>query len=247
MGIDCLKKILICGAGRMGKVVEEEALRQGVKYRFLSEDMLCGRDGSEKKIIDERFDGIIDFSHPSLTKKLADFAVKLTLPLVVCTTGQSEEDVNVLEQAALKIPVALISNAAEGMNFAYKIIEQTAARFAMADAEIFEVHHSGKADSPSGTAKEIALIIKNARKNGEIRYARTGKRKTGEIGICSQRMGKFIGKHSASFYLGDEEITVIHEAFSRSAFAKGAFVALTRLLNLPAGRLYGKEVYDEVY
>ena len=231
----------------MGKVVEEEALRQGVKYRFLSEDMLCGRDGSEKKIIDERFDGIIDFSHPSLTKKLADFAVKLTLPLVVCTTGQSEEDVNVLEQAALKIPVALISNAAEGMNFAYKIIEQTAARFAMADAEIFEVHHSGKADSPSGTAKEIALIIKNARKNGEIRYARTGKRKTGEIGICSQRMGKFIGKHSASFYLGDEEITVIHEAFSRSAFAKGAFVALTRLLNLPAGRLYGKEVYDEVY
>lgn len=231
----------------MGKVVEEEALRQGVKYRFLSEDMLCGCDGSEKKIIDERFDGIIDFSHPSLTKKLADFAVKLILPLVVCTTGQSEEDVKVLEQAALKIPVALISNAAEGMNFAYKIIEQTAARFAMAEAEISEVHHSGKADSPSGTAKEIAHIIKNARKNGEIRYARTGKRKTGEIGICSQRMGKFIGKHSASFCLGDEEITVIHEAFSRSAFAKGAFVALTRLLNLPAGRLYGKEVYDEVY
>lgn len=231
----------------MGKVVEEEALRQGVKYRFLSVDMLCGCDGSEKKVIDERFDGIIDFSHPSLTKKLADFAVKFTLPLVVCTTGQSEEDVKVLEQTALKIPVALISNAAEGMNFAYKIIEQTAARFAMAEAEIFEVHHSGKADSPSGTAKEIALIIKNARKNGEIRYARTGKRKTGEIGICSQRMGKFVGKHSASFYLGDEEITVIHEAFSRSAFAKGAFVALLGLLNLPAGRLYGKEVYDEVY
>ncbi len=231
----------------MGKVVEEEALKQGVKYRFLSEDMLCGCDGCMEENLGEKCDGIIDFSHPSLTKKLTDFAVKFTLPLVVCTTGQSEEDVNVLEQAALKIPVALISNAAEGMNFAYKIIEQTAARFAMAEAEIFEVHHSGKADSPSGTAKEIALIIKNARKNGEIRYARTGKRKTGEIGICSQRMGKFIGKHSASFYLGDEEITVIHEAFSRSAFAKGALVALLALSRLPAGRLYGKEVYDDVY
>jgi len=60
-------------------------------------------------------------------------------------------------------------------------------------------------------------------------------------------MGKFIGKHSASFYLGDEEITVIHEAFSRSAFAKGAFVALLALSRLPAGKLYGREVYDEVY
>lgn len=231
----------------MGKVVEEEALRQGVKYRFLSEDILVSYGGSEKEILGERFDGIIDFSHPSLTKKLADFAVKFALPLVVCTTGQSEEDVKILEQAALKTPVALIANAAEGMNFAYKIIEQTAARFAMADAEIFEVHHSGKADSPSGTAKEIAFLIKNARKNGEIRYARTGLREQGEIGICSQRMGKFIGKHSASFCLGDEEITITHEAFSRSAFAKGALVALLALSRLPAGKLYGREVYDEVY
>ena len=68
MGKNCLKKILICGAGRMGKVVEEEALRQGVKYRFLSEDMLVSYGGSEKEILGERFDGIIDFSHPSLTK-----------------------------------------------------------------------------------------------------------------------------------------------------------------------------------
>lgn len=231
----------------MGKVVEEEALRQGVKYRFLSEDMLVSYGGSEKEILGERFDGIIDFSHPSLTKKLADFAVKFALPLVVCTTGQSEEDVKILEQAALKTPVALIANAAEGMNFAYKIIEQTAARFAMAEAEIFEVHHSGKADSPSGTAKEIAFLIKNTRKNGEIRYGRTGLREQGEIGICSQRMGKFIGKHSASFCLGDEEITITHEAFSRSAFAKGALVALLALSRLPAGKLYGREVYDEVY
>lgn len=231
----------------MGKVVEEEALRQGVKYRFLSEDMLVSYGGLEKEILGERFDGIIDFSHPSLTKKLANFAVKFALPLVVCTTGQSEEDVKILEQAAVKTPVALIANAAEGMNFAYKIIEQTAARFAMADAEIFEVHHSGKADSPSGTAKEIAFLIKNARKNGEIRYARTGLREQGEIGICSQRMGKFIGKHSASFCLGDEEITITHEAFSRSAFAKGALVALLALSRLPAGKLYGSEVYDEVY
>ena len=231
----------------MGKVVEEEALRQGVKYRFLSEEMLVTYGGSEKEILGERFDGIIDFSHPSFTKKLAYFAVKFALPLVVCTTGQSEEDVKILEQAALKTPVALIANAAEGMNFAYKIIEQTAARFAMAEAEIFEVHHSGKADSPSGTAKEIAFLIKNARKNGEIRYARTGLREQGEIGICSQRMGKFIGKHSASFCLGDEEITVIHEAFSRSAFAKGAMLALLALSRLPAGKLYGREVYDEVY
>ena len=231
----------------MGKVVEEEALRQGVKYRFLSEEMLVAYGGSEKKIFGERFDGVIDFSHPSLTKKLADFAVKFALPLVVCTTGQKEEDVKILEQAALKTPVALIANAAEGMNFAYKIIEQTAARFAMADAEIFEIHHSGKADSPSGTAKEIAFLIKNARKNGEIRYARTGLREQGEIGICSQRMGKFIGKHSASFCLGDEEITITHEAFSRSAFAKGALVALLALSRLPAGKLYGREVYDGVY
>lgn len=231
----------------MGKVVEEEALRQGVKHSFLSEEMLCGCCDRMEENFKEKCDGIIDFSHPSLTKKLADFAVKFALPLVVCTTGQSEEDVKVLWKAALKTPVALIANAAEGMNFAYKIIEQTAARFAMAEAEIFEVHHSGKADSPSGTAKEIAFLIKNARKNGEIRYARTGLREQGEIGICSQRMGKFIGKHSASFCIGDEEITVIHEAFSRSAFAKGALVALLALSRLPAGKLYGREVYDEVY
>lgn len=247
MGKDSLKKILICGAGRMGKVVEEEALRQGVKYSFLSEDMLCAFGGFMEKNWDGEYDGIIDFSHPSLTKKLADFAVKNCLPLVVCTTGQSKEDMKFLKQAALKTPVALIANAAEGMNFSYKLIEQTAEKFKEAEAEIFEVHHSGKADSPSGTAKEIAFLIKKARKNGEIRYARTSKRETGEIGICSERKGKFVGKHSVSFCLGDEEITITHEAFSRSAFAKGALVALLSLSRLPADRLYGKEIYDEVY
>ena len=195
----------------------------------------------------EDYDGIIDFSHPSLTKKLADFAVKNSLPLVVCTTGQSEEDIKVLYEAALKTPVALIANAAEGMNFAYKLVEQTAEKFKEAEAEIFEVHHSGKADSPSGTAKEIAFLIKNARKNGEIRYARTGKREKNEIGICSERKGKFVGKHSVSFCFGDEEITITHEAFSRSAFAKGAIAALLSLSRLPAARLYGNEIYDEVY
>ncbi len=231
----------------MGKVVEEETLKQGVKYTFLSEDLLCGCGGSMKENFCEDYDGIIDFSHPSLTKKLADFAVKNSLPLVVCTTGQSEEDIKVLYEAALKTPVVLIANAAEGMNFAYKLVEQTAEKFKEAEAEIFEVHHSGKADSPSGTAKEIAFLIKNARKNGEIRYARTGKREKNEIGICSERKGKFVGKHSVSFCFGDEEITITHEAFSRSAFAKGAIAALLSLSRLPAARLYGNEIYDEVY
>jgi 4-hydroxy-tetrahydrodipicolinate reductase len=92
-----------------------------------------------------------------------------------------------------------------------------------ADIDLIETHHIQKKDSPSGTALEIADVL---RTNGRTTT------------IHSIRSGQIVGKHELIFNTGEEQISIAHTAHSRNAFARGSLAAAAFLLTQPPG-LYG--------
>lgn len=182
-------------------------------------------------------DCIIDFSHHSNTKALLDFAVVNKLPLVLATTGQTDEEKQMISDAAEKIPLFFASNYSIGVALLIELAKKTASVFPDAEIEILEKHHSRKVDAPSGTALTIAEEIRKARGSGEITTGRSGygKRERDEIGIQSIRLGNIVGEHEVMISTGNQTLTLKHEAHSRALFAEGALTAAAFLLDKPAG------------
>ncbi len=180
---------------------------------------------------------IIDFSHHSATKNLLDFAVTRRLPLVLATTGQTERERGLIEQAAKEIPIFLSANMSVGIALLAELAKKTAAVYPDADIEIVEIHHNRKLDAPSGTALLIANAIREVRKKACFLLGRSGqgKRTPEEIGIHAVRMGNIVGTHEVLIGTDTETITLRHEAHSRALFAEGAITAAAFLVTRPAG------------
>lgn len=185
-------------------------------------------------------DCIIDFSHHSATAELMQYAVSRSLPIVVATTGQTEEELSMIREAAKKIPVFFAANMSVGVALLIELAQKAVAAFPDADIEIVEAHHNQKLDVPSGTALAIANGIKAVRDSSEFVVGRheNGKRRPEEIGIHSLRMGNVVGVHEVIINTGSQILTLKHEAVSRALFAEGAPVAARWLVGQPAG-LYG--------
>lgn len=187
--------------------------------------------------VSEQADVIVDFSHHSLTKELVDEAVARKIPLVVATTGQSQEEKDYIEKAAEQIPIFFCGNMSLGVTLFVTLVAKVAEIFPYADIEIVETHHSGKADVPSGTALMIAEAILKAR-NGEGQIVvgrRSGQREKGDIGISSLRIGGVVGIHEVRISTGFQSITLKHEAHSRALFATGAMHAIRFIADQPVG------------
>ena len=187
--------------------------------------------------VTEKADCIIDFSHHSATEELCDYAVKNTLPLVIATTGHTEEENAMVSEAAKTVPVFKSGNMSLGVALVACLSKIAVKAFPDADIEIVEKHHNQKLDVPSGTALLLADSIKQVKKDSEYVIGRheNGKRKKNEIGIHSLRMGNEVGTHEVIFAMGSQVITIKHEAENRGLFAEGALSAADFLVKQEPG------------
>lgn len=182
-------------------------------------------------------DCIIDFSHHSMTAPLLAFAVKNGIPLVLATTGQTEEETEAIKAASKKIPVFFAANYSLGITLLIELAKKTAAVMKDAEIEIIEAHHDRKLDAPSGTALAIADGIRQVRPEAVNNCGRSGqgRRTPEEIGIHAVRMGNIAGMHEVIIGTQNQTITLKHEAHSRAIFAEGAIAAARFLNGRPAG------------
>ncbi len=240
-------KFIVNGSnGRMGK----EVVRM-IKEGFEGSEIVAGVDinnsAAEKFPIYENIedfsgtaDCIIDFSHHSVTKKLMDFAVERKIPVVVCTTGHTEEELDIITKASENVPVFMSANMSVGIALLVNLAKTAAKAFPQADIEIIEKHHNRKLDVPSGTALMLADAIKEERPDCEYVIGRhnDGKRDKKELGIHSLRLGNVIGEHEVIIATDTQVISLKHEAQSRSLFAEGALVAAKFLADCKENKMY---------
>ena len=188
-------------------------------------------------------DAVIDFSHPAALGPLLDFCFARRLPVVLATTGYSEEQLAQIGEAAKSIPVFRSANMSLGVNVLTDLVRRAAALLGEGfDVEITERHHRRKLDAPSGTALMLADAAAGALPyETEYVYDRHSVRKPRdprEIGISSLRGGTIVGDHTVVFAGRDEVIELSHHAASREVFAAGAVRAAKFLAGVKAPGLY---------
>ncbi len=188
-----------------------------------------------------RADVIIDFASAKAVDHLLDYCAATGTPVVLCTTGLSEEQIRRVEETAEKAAVLRSANMSLGINLLLKLVKEAARVLAAADfdIEILEKHHNRKLDAPSGTALALADSINEAMESQYHyvydRSSRRQKRDPKEIGIQSVRGGSIVGEHDVIFAGQDEVITISHTAYSRAIFAKGAVAAAKFLAGKTSG------------
>ena len=187
-------------------------------------------------------DVIIDFSNAKAVDALLAYGVEKQIPIVLCTTGLSEQQLADVEKAYEKVAILKSANMSLGINTLMELLKKAAQVFAPAgfDMEIVEKHHNQKLDAPSGTALALADSMNEALENAySYTYDRSKERKKREkyeIGISAVRGGTIVGEHEIIFAGQDEVIEFKHTAYSKAIFGKGAVEAAKFLAGKPAGR-----------
>ena len=227
-------KLLITGCcGRLGSAVARLAAE---KSGF---EVVCGVDPAAGNLpfpvhgsfddVTEQCDVLIDASHHSLTPDLLAFAAERGVPAVICTTGHTDPETEMIVTYSKKIPILKSRNMSIGVNLLIELVKKATQSLDDGfDVEIVEAHHSGKLDAPSGTALMLADAVKSVREDAEYVYDRHDVRRErgeNEVGIHSIRGGTIVGEHSVIFAGRDEVITLSHSAGSRDLFAAGALKA----------------------
>ncbi len=191
--------------------------------------------------IKEEADVIIDFSSSKITENLLEYAVSKNLPVVLCTTGFTDEQLKFIENTSQKIAILKSANMSLGINTIINMLKTATSVFCPAgfDVEIVEQHHHNKLDAPSGTALALADAINDAA-DGQFEYIydrsqKREKRGAKELGISAVRGGSIPGTHDVIFAGPDEVIEIRHIAYSRSIFGNGAVSAAKFLAGKTAG------------
>lgn len=238
-------KVLVSGInGHMGRILSnmikqdsDLELTCGVDKNVDDSSVKCFQNFNDVNV---DVDIVVDFSHHSLTKEMLDFAVKKNLPLVIATTGQSDEEKNMIFEASKNIPIFFAANYSIGIAVLIESAKKIASQFKNADIEIIETHHNRKLDAPSGTALKIAEGLKEVRPEANFVLGRSGnkKREKNDIGINAIRLGNVVGIHEVMISTEHECISIKHEAYDRGLFAEGAINAV-KFMNGKAKGLYG--------
>lgn len=235
-------KLIINGAnGKMGHILTSMAGDEAVALVDVNP-----AEGMYKSL--DEFTGeadcVIDFSNHASTQAVMSYCVRRGLPVLVASTGQTEEELALIREASAKVPVFLSPNMSIGVALVADLAERVARIFGECDIELVEAHHNQKLDVPSGTALMLAKRIQEAREDLTFNVGRhdNGKRTQNEIGIHSLRYGSEVGTHEVIFSNGLETITLRHDAKDRALFARGALSAARWLVKQGAG-LYGMREY----
>lgn len=240
-------KVLMHGCnGKMGRMITE-LIKEDEKLEIAAGvDAFTGTANDYPvfetvSACDVAVDVAIDFSNAGAVDGLLDYCVEKSLPVVLCTTGLSEEQLAKVEAVSGKVAVLKSANMSLGINLLMKLLKDAAKVLGPAgyDIEIVEKHHNQKLDAPSGTALALADSMNDALDHeytyiydrSQVRRKREAK----EMGISAVRGGTIVGEHEVLFAGPDEVIEFNHTAYSRSVFGKGAVEAAKFLAGRPAG------------
>lgn len=246
-GADMRRIAVIGAAGRMGKtLIEAVTQTEGAVLAAAierPESSLLGADvgelagigrlgipvaGSVQEAV-EHFDVLIDFTHPTTT--LVNLAVcrEAGKALVIGTTGFTDAQKALINEAAKDIPIVFAPNFSIGVNLCLKLLDMAARVMGEdSDIEVIEAHHRHKVDAPSGTALRMGEVVADAlgRKLQDVavygREGQTGARDRQTIGFATVRAGDVVGDHTVLFASEGERVEITHKASSRMTFAKGA-------------------------
>ena len=235
--------IILNGAkGRMGRIVDEAAAAVG--HNVVARVDFGYAEGEGMRMLDAYqgpADVVIDFSNAAAVDGLLSACVKKKLPLVLCTTGLSEEQLQRVAEASGEIAILKAANMSLGINLMMELLRKAVSVLYPAgfDVEIVERHHNQKLDAPSGTALALADAM-NEEMDGIYAYnydrsRERRKRERTEIGISAVRGGNIVGEHTVIFAGGDEVLEIKHTATSRAVFGKGALEAAKWLVTAPPG------------
>jgi len=250
-----MTKIIMSGInGRMGRAIEEMCKNSDLYEIVCGIDVNLGVPHAFPTVsgvdeLDVKADVIVDFSHHSASKSLCDYAVKAGTPVVLCTTGYTEEEIEYINKASEKVALFRSGNMSVGINLLIELAKKAASVLSDFDCEIIEMHHNQKLDAPSGTALMIADGIKKVREDSEYVYDRTQyrkKREQNEIGIHAVRAGSIVGEHEVIFGGRNENVTLRHSALSREVFADGALKAAAFLKGKSAGMYNMSDMLSEI-
>jgi 4-hydroxy-tetrahydrodipicolinate reductase len=185
---------------------------------------------------------VIDFSNASAVSTIAALASRHKVALVSCTTGLDANAKAALEKAAEQVPVLWAPNTSLGVQVLAEAVEQALRRLGSDyDAEIVEIHHRKKLDSPSGTAKRLADAVRAVRPNIRELHGRdgmVGARTDEEVAVLGVRGGDVVGDHTVYLFGPGERLELTHRASSRELFAHGALKAARFLVKQKPGKLY---------
>lgn len=242
-----MTKIIMLGCnGRMGQMITDMVKQDDECTIVAGIDIVDNRDNgypvyTKLADCDVEADAIIDFTSATDFESRMDYAVDKQIPIIECSTGLSEEQMDYLKKASEKVAVLKSANMSLGINLLMKLLKEVAVKLAGDgfDVEIVEKHHNQKLDAPSGTALALADSINEAMDDRyEYIYDRSQvrqKRDKKELGISAVRGGTIVGEHEVIFAGTDEVITFKHTAYSRAVFAKGSITAAKYLKGKAAG------------
>ncbi len=238
--------ILLCGSlGFMGREVIALAdkgfrgacVTAGVDPNATGAEAVPTYRSFDELPCDIKADCIVDFSHHSAVNDILEYAKKTLTPVVIATTGHTENELFEIKSAADVIPVFHSGNMSLGIALLMELAKTTAQAFPEAEIEIIEKHHNRKLDAPSGTALMLAKAVCDVRPSAYNHLGRSGqgKRTPDEIGIHAVRMGNIVGEHEVIIGTQNQTITLKHEAHSRALFAEGGLAAAEFLIGCPPG------------
>ncbi len=251
-----MTKIIMNGCnGHMGQVISGLVKNDPNAQMVAGIDMIDNRDNGYPVFTniadcDVEADVIIDFSSPKALDGLLKYSIEKQVPVVLCTTGLSEDQLVQIEEASKQVAVLKSANMSLGINTLLKLIQDAAKVLATAgfDMEIVEKHHKLKKDAPSGTALALADSLNEAMDHQyHYVYDRSqdlNPRDDKEIGLSAVRGGTIVGEHDVIFAGPDEVITFQHTAYSKAVFGKGAVEAAKYLAGKPAGYYHMSDVIE---
>ena len=250
-----VRKIIISGCnGRMGRVVESICESDPDVSVVAGFDVSLESRAFPVFVSPANFtgeaDAVIDFSNPAALDGLLAFALERKVPLVLATTGYSDEQLARIDEASKHIPIFRSANMSLGINVLLELVKKAAAVLGDSyDIEIVEKHHNRKVDAPSGTALMIADAAASALNfKPEYVYERHSVRQSRdkkEIGISAVRGGTIVGIHEIMFAGRDEIIEIKHTAMSREIFANGAVKAAKFLAGVSKPGMYDMSMLVE--
>ena len=253
-------KIALVGYGKMGHMIEQAAKKAGheivTTIDVVAEDAMVkvaqgDAEAVARAVKSSGAEGIIEFSHPTAVIANIQALLPLGLPLVVGTTGWNDKRTEI-EELAKKVGGTLMSagNMSIGVNMFYRIVEEAAkimSQFSDYDVAVWELHHNQKADSPSGTALEIARHVQAGYKNKTeiVTDAFHERPKANQLHVSSTRCGNVPGTHKVFFDGTADTIEITHTARSREGFAVGTVNFLEKLSSaIKTGKLAKGALYS---
>lgn len=242
-----MTRIAINGSkGKMGQALKE-AVNANSKVEYGAG---FDKGDSLKDFLDD-FDVLIDFSRPEASLNALSICKESAKAMVIGTTGFSDSELNLINQASKEIPIVFAPNMSVGVNLTLKILE-TSAKVIGPDSsiEIIEAHHRYKVDSPSGTALKMGEVVANALGRDLSKCAIYGRegieepRDQNTIGFSSIRGGDVVGEHTVAFFMDGERVEITHKASSRMIYANGAVRAAHWLIDKPSGLYSMQDVLE---